>query len=99
LARKDVTKTTIPVISDSDYTDWVVLEASSLSLSSGGYYYYTHKASQYVKNEIFKFKIYAIDSTGLSSNSIISDYYLMGCRTVNPDFTVGDITITRNDNN
>lgn len=98
LARKDVTKTTIPVISDSDYTDWVVLERSNLSLSSGGYYYYTHKASQYVKNEIFKFKIYAIDSTGLSSNGITSTYYLMGCRTVNPDFTVGDITVTRNDN-
>lgn len=51
-------------------------------------YQYRYTASQYIKNEVFYFKICAKDSTGLISEPIFSNTYIIGCRTSKPYFEV-----------
>lgn len=51
-------------------------------------YQYRYTASQYIKNEVFYFKICAKDSTGLISKPIFSNTYIIGCRTSKPYFEI-----------
>lgn len=61
------------------------------------YYYYRYPASQYTKNEYFYFKVLAKDSLGNYSNSLITEDYIIGCRTAQPSFEVRDVQIEQKD--
>lgn len=51
-------------------------------------YQYRYTASQYIKNEVFYFKICAKDSSGLVSEPIFSNTYIIGCRVSKPYFEI-----------
>ena len=64
-----------------------------------GYYYYRYKASNYTKNEQFYFKVRVVDQTTNTSKDLICEDYIIGCRTVSPSFSAGEIKIEINQNN
>lgn len=67
--------------------------------SDTNYYYYRYTASTYIKNEYFYFKVRVADKTGNTSNDLICSNYLIGCRTVAPLFSVGNVRVDRNGTN
>lgn len=79
-------------------TPWLIIPYDILTkgVSDSNYYYYLFKASQYTKNEYFYFKLQARDSTGNVSKEIICQNYIIGCRTVSPTFSAGNIRVDRN---
>ena len=56
---------------------------------------YKYKASQYIENEYFYFKLQAVDSTGNVSNSIICPNCIIGCRTTSPQISVDNLQVNR----
>ena len=88
------------VITDTSkltFTPWVSIPIESLKLGKqdNNYYYYRYKASDYTKNEYYYFKLRVRDSQGNYSEEKISETFIIGCRTVMPRFTVGDVKVTR----
>lgn len=67
--------------------------------SSDGNFYYRYKTSRYSKNEYFYFKLQVIDKTGNPSRELICPYGFVGCRTVEPLFSAGNIRVDRNGTN
>lgn len=67
--------------------------------SDTNYYYYRYTASTYTKNEYFYFKVRVADKTGNTSNDLICSNYLIGCRTVAPLFSAGNVRVDRNGTN
>ena len=67
--------------------------------SDDNYYYYRYTASTYTKNEYFYFKVRVVDKTGNTSNDLICPNYLIGCRTVAPTFSAGNVRVDRNGSN
>ena len=79
-------------------TPWLTIPYSTLESGTkdNNYYYYMFKASQYTKNEYFYFKLQARDETGNTSSEIICQNYIIGCRTVAPTFSAGNVKVERN---
>lgn len=79
-------------------TPWLTIPYSTLESGTkdSNYYYYMFKASQYTKNEYFYFKLQARDETGNTSSEIICQNYIIGCRTVAPTFSAGNVKVERN---
>lgn len=79
-------------------TPWLTIPYSTLESGTkdSNYYYYMFKASQYTKNEYFYFKLQARDETGNTSREIICQNYIIGCRTVAPTFSAGNVKAERN---
>lgn len=67
--------------------------------SSDGNFYYRYKTSRYSKNEYFYFKLQVVDKTGNTSEELICPYGFVGCRTVEPLFSAGNIRVERNSTN
>lgn len=67
--------------------------------SSDGNFYYRYKTSRYSKNEYFYFKLQVVDKTGNTSRELICPYGFVGCRTVEPLFSAGNIRVDRNGTN
>lgn len=63
-----------------------------------GYYYYRYKASNYTKNEQFYFKVRVVDQSSNASKDLICEDYIIGCRTVSPSFSTGEIKVEVNQN-
>ena len=61
-----------------------------------GYYYYRYKASNYTKNEQFYFKVRVVDQSSNASEDLICEDYIIGCRTVSPSFSTGEIKVEVN---
>lgn len=82
-------------------TPWLTIPYTTLTkgTSDTDYYYYLFKASQYTKNEYFYFKLQARDTAGNVSSEIICPNYIVGCRTVFPTFSTGNIRVDRVDTN
>lgn len=57
--------------------------------------YYRYKASQYTKNEYFYFKVQAKDKTGNLSEDVVCPSCIIGCRTVAPSFSAGNVKTNR----
>lgn len=76
---------------------WLSIPYSVLEngFSDDDYYYYRYKASQYIKNEYFYFKVQVKDKTGNVSKEVICNNYLIGCRTVGSTFSTGNIDVSR----
>lgn len=66
---------------------------------SDGNFYYRYKTSRYSKNEYFYFKLQVIDKTGNASRELICPYGFVGCRTVEPTFSAGNVRVDRNGTN
>lgn len=100
LARNDFIGTS-SVLNSSDVTfgstPWLTLTYSQLENGAydDNYYYYRYSASQYTKNEYFYFKVRVKDQMGNYSEERISTTYIIGCRTVNPNFSIGNIAVIR----
>lgn len=100
LARNDFIDTS-SVLSSEDVifgqTPWLIIPYSTLTsgISDTDYYYYLFKASQYTKNEYFYFKLQARDATGNISTELICPNYIIGCRTVAPIFSAGNVRVDR----
>lgn len=79
-------------------TPWLTIPYTTLEngTKDSNYYYYLFKASQYTKNEYFYFKLQARDETGNTSKEIICQNYIIGCRTVAPTFSAGNVKVERN---
>lgn len=102
LARNDFTGT----VQSSDAVEYnqLLISISYDNILKNGpsdsdYYYYRYTASTYTKNEYFYFKVRVVDSTGNVSNDLICPNYLIGCRTVAPTFSAGNVQIDRNGTN
>ena len=82
-------------------TPWLTIPYTTLTkgTSDTDYYYYLFKASQYTKNEYFYFKLQARDTAGNVSSEIICPNYIVGCRTVSPTFSTGNVRVDRVDTN
>lgn len=79
-------------------TPWLTIPYSILEngTKDDNYYYYMFKASQYTKNEYFYFKLQARDEADNTSSEIICQNYIIGCRTVAPTFSAGNVKVERN---
>lgn len=79
-------------------TPWLTIPYATLEngTKDSNYYYYLFKASQYTKNEYFYFKLQARDEAGNTSKEIICQNYIIGCRTVAPTFSAGNVKVERN---
>lgn len=105
LARNDFTGTGDILSSDSvNYSQELIRIPYQTLLngvkdsSSTGYFYYRYTASTYSKNEYFYFKLQVADETGNTSEAIICPNYIIGCRTIAPTFSTGNIRVDRNGN-
>ena len=105
LARNDFTGTGDILSSDSvNYSQELIRIPYQTLLngvkdsSSTGYFYYRYTASTYSKNEYFYFKLQVADETGNTSEAIICPNYIIGCRTMAPTFSTGNIRVDRNGN-
>lgn len=80
-----------------DQSPWLTIPISTLENcpSDNEYYYYRHKFSQYTKNEYLYFKVKANNEEGVSTDEVVCQNYIFGCRTVAPNFNIGDIVIKR----
>lgn len=101
LARNDFTGTgNIAASSAVNYNQLLISISYDDVLKNGpqdtNYYYYRYTASTYTKNEYFYFKVCVVDKTGNSSDEIICPNYLIGCRTVAPVFSAGNVRVNRN---
>lgn len=103
LARNDFTGTGNILSSDSvNYSQELIRIPYQTLLngvkdsSSTGYFYYRYTASTYSKNEYFYFKLQVVDETGNTSKAIICPNYIIGCRTMAPTFSAGNIKVDRN---
>lgn len=102
LARNDFIDTS-SILSEDEVTfgqtPWLTIPYTTLTsgTSDTNYYYYLFKASQYTKNEYFYFKLQARDATGNISSEIICPNYIIGCRTVSPTFSAGNVRVDRVD--
>lgn len=100
LARNDFIDTSSVLSKDEvtfGQTPWLTIPYTTLTkgTSDTNYYYYLFKASQYTKNEYFYFKLQARDATGNVSSEIICPNYIVGCRTVSPTFSAGNVRVDR----
>lgn len=77
---------------------WLNIPYESLEAGKkdASYYYYRYTATQYNKNEAFFFKTRVKDSQGNYSKEKIYDGYIIGCRTVQPKFSINLQNIERN---
>lgn len=84
---------------DFDTTAWLTIPISTLTssnaISDSYYYYYRQKAPAYADNKYYYFKVRVIDSSGNYSEDRICPSYFIGCRTVSPNFSVGNVKANR----
>lgn len=83
------------------YLPWLTIPYKTLEegkKDSNGNYLYLFKASQYSKNEYFYFKLRAEDETGNLSREIYCENYIVGCRTMPPSFSAGNVQVAKNNN-
>lgn len=82
-----------------DTIPWLSIPISTLTSSSATaddyYYYYRQKAPAYADNKYYYFKVRVVDSTGNYSEDRICPSYFIGCRTVSPNFSVGNVKANR----
>lgn len=82
-----------------DTIPWLTIPISTLTSSSATsdnyYYYYRQKAPAYADNKYYYFKVRVVDSTGNYSEDRICPSYFIGCRTVSPNFSVGNVKANR----
>lgn len=82
-----------------DTIPWLTIPISTLTSSSAVsdsyYYYYRQKAPAYADNKYYYFKVRVVDSTGNYSEDRICPSYFIGCRTVSPNFSVGNVKANR----
>ena len=83
------------------YSPWLTISRKTLeegNKDSNGNYLYLFKASQYSKNEYFYFKLQAEDETGNVSKDVWCENYIVGCRTMPPQFSAGNVKVEKNNN-
>lgn len=81
-----------------DTIPWLTIPIGTLtsnSATSDNYYYYRQKAPAYADNKYYYFKVRVVDSTGNYSEDRICPSYFIGCRTVSPNFSVGNVKANR----
>lgn len=82
-----------------DTIPWLTIPISTLTsntaVSDDYYYYYRQKAPAYADNKYYYFKVRIKDSTGNYSEDRICPSYFIGCRTVSPNFSVGNVKANR----
>lgn len=82
-----------------DTTPWITISIDTLTSSNATsdsyYYYYRQKAPAYADNKYYYFKVRVVDSTGNYSEDRICPSYFIGCRTVSPNFSVGNVKANR----
>lgn len=77
-------------------TPWLSIPLTTLQqVQDENYYYYRYSASQYTKNEYFYFKVRVKDSMGNYSQEKTSNTFIIGARSVNPNFSVGNVEVIR----
>ena len=81
-------------IDPSSFKLLITIPISDLT-EKDGYYFYRYTASKYSKNEYFYFKAKVFDETTNSSDFIVCQQCIIGCRTVEPSFSTGDIKAER----
>lgn len=98
LARADFTGQVLDV-SNMTFSSvpWLALSFDQLENgpSDNNYYYYRYPASWYTKNEQFYFRLRVKDSKDNYSEIVDSSTYIIGCRTIAPSFTVGEVFANR----
>lgn len=83
------------------YSPWLTISRETLEAGNkddNGNYLYLFKASQYSKNEYFYFKLQAEDETGNVSKDVWCENYIVGCRTMPPQFSAGNVKVEKNNN-
>lgn len=83
------------------YSPWLTISRKTLEAGNkddNGNYLYLFKASQYSKNEYFYFKLQAEDETGNVSKDVWCENYIVGCRTMPPQFSAGNVKVEKNNN-
>ena len=77
---------------------WIRIPYTTITkVNDSDYYYYRYNLPQFAKNEYLYFKVKVVDKTGNESEVRTYDSCIIGCRTVQPNFNVSNIKITRND--
>ena len=77
---------------------WIRIPYTTITkVSDSDYYYYRHNLPQFANNEYLYFKVKVVDKTGNESEVRTYDSCIIGCRTVQPNFNVSNIKITRNE--
>lgn len=97
LARNDFIDLPVRQPKDNEYKQWLSIPYETLTdgIKDDNYYYYLYKASYYSKNEYFYFKLQVEDVAGNTSNLIPCESYIVGCRTVSPTFSTGNVRVDR----
>ena len=98
LARSDFTGD-VPNINSANFSQHLIsipYNEDLKKMSDDNYYYYRYTASTYTKNEAFFFKTRVADDTGNFSKELICENYLIGCRTVSPTFSSGNVKVVKN---
>lgn len=75
--------------SSTNISDFVYSRLTSVKSTSDNFNYTIGYLN---RNQNYKFKIRAIDSKGNYSNEIISQTYIIGCRTTTPKFAISNIS-------
>ena len=75
--------------SSTNIRDFIYSRLTSVDSTSSNFNYIISSLN---RNQNYKFKIRAIDSKGNYSNEIISQTYIIGCRTTTPRFTISNIS-------
>ena len=81
------------------YSPWLTISRETLEAGNkdnNGNYLYLFKASQYSKNEYFYFKLQAEDEMGNVSKDVWCENYIVGCRTMSPQFSIGNVKVEKN---
>lgn len=77
---------------------WIRIPYNTITkVSDSDYYYYRYNLPQFAKNEYLYFKVKVVDKTGNESEVRTYDSCIIGCRTVQPNFNVSNLKITRNE--
>ena len=82
---------------DFGSSPWLTIPISQCTTMSNGLILYPLKAPSYSVNEYYYFKIRGQDSYGNLTKEIKCPSYIVGCRTVQPSFSVTDLKVVRND--
>lgn len=99
LARNDFIDLPVREPEDNEYKQWLSIPYKTLisGIKDDDNYYYLYKASHYSKNEYFYFKLQVEDTAGNTSDLISCNSYIVGCRTVSPTFSAGNVRVDRVD--
>lgn len=81
--------------SSTNISNFIYSRLASVNSTSN---YFDYTINYLNRNQNYKFKIRAIDSKGNYSNEIISQTYIIGCRTTTPRFTISNISTANEEN-